>query len=111
MDRIGPPARHIADDRRLTTGDVDAPEQAAEELVGAVARKRKRTTAARRMRKSEPRASDSDASAPQPSGATRPVTVPLAERLTLVRGETPADTDAPAEPVPTEPMPRSISGA
>jgi hypothetical protein len=121
VDRIGPPARHLTDDRRLTTGDIDAPEQAADELDGAVARERKRTTTARPTRKSGSGASGPRASAPKSVGATPPVTAPLVERLKLVRGQTPADTgagrgsertpDAPAEAGPSEPMPRSISGA
>lgn len=120
VDRVGPPARHLAEDRRPTTGDVDAPEQAAEELAGAVAPKRRRA-APRRTKKGGPATPPRDASAQKTGAATRSITVPLAERLTLVRGQTPRDTDdadrsdrAPDVPSglgPAEPMPRSVRRA
>ncbi len=87
-DRIGPPARHIADDRRLASGDLEAPEQAAEGLAAG-----RRPVEAKRVTRAEPQRE------------TRPSEVPLAERLTLVR-----DEEATSEPGPAEPMPRAVRG-
>ncbi|MBA3307883.1 MAG: haloacid dehalogenase-like hydrolase [Chloroflexi bacterium] len=119
VDRIGAPARHIADDRRPPAGDLDAPEQATEELAVAKSRPGRRAAArsSARSRRGAPAKAESNE---KPDHDSRPPEVPLAERLTLVRGRSGAEADgadasqpsvdAPSEPGPAEPMPRSIRG-
>jgi len=105
-DRIGPPARHIADDRRLASGDLEAPEQAAEELAAAAPRPRRRAAQGSSTRSGRRPVEAKRVTRAEPQRETRPSEVPLAERLTLVRG----DEEATSEPGPAEPMPRAVRG-
>ncbi len=111
VDRIGPPARHIADeDRSLAAGDLEAPEQAAEGLASARSRPRRPKTKAAPTRSERGTAPVKRPTTVRPDLGDRPPEVSLAERLTLVRAEQPADDDVKAEPGPAEPMPRSLRG-
>ncbi|MDQ3449085.1 MAG: hypothetical protein M3432_07900, partial [Chloroflexota bacterium] len=105
VDRIGPPARHIAEDRR-SSADLERPEQAIEELAAAKPRQHRRPGTRKagtgRIKPTVERAMKSKPAVRE----SPPDEVPLPERLTLVR----ADTDEPAEPGPAEPTPRSIRG-